>query len=360
MNPIRKTASFARRHKNIGIFVLGFLFDAFTTRIDSWIDLTIQFTYLSALTVLLILQYRHQRGRWTPSGKAALLWRYNVEILHFVYGGLLSVYVIIYFKSGAGNQLYVFLSMMVGLFIFNEMPQIRRISYRLYLGLYSFALCSYLIYLVPIIAGTLGTGVFLVSVGISAALVGVLTGTLVRREQDRHRTFWRLFSPALAVFALLISLYHLQMIPPVPLSIHGEGLFHHVEKTGDGYILRSPKPAWHEFWKDESDPFLARSGDAVYYFVRIFAPPRFKHGVFIRWAYRDPRTGTYITSDRLPMAVVGGREKGFRGYAFKTNYHPGDWRVIMETSDGRAIGIKDFKIIADDSTSDRRWKTSRS
>jgi hypothetical protein len=42
--------------------------------------------------------------------------------------------------------------------------------------------------------------------------------------------------------------------------------------------------------------------------------------------------------DSIPIRIVGGREQGFRGYGLKSNYQPGEWKVQVETTDGREIG----------------------
>src|SRR5687767_12878343 len=81
-------------------FVAGFLFDFLTMqRIDASTDLAFQLGYLSGLTALLVWQYRQEIGRWEPGARAERFWRYNLEALHFLYGGLLSAYVVLYFRS---------------------------------------------------------------------------------------------------------------------------------------------------------------------------------------------------------------------------------------------------------------------
>ena len=38
------------------------------------------------------------------------------------------------------------------------------------------------------------------------------------------------------------------------------------------------------------------------------------------------------------MKISGGREGGYRTYTFKQRLDPGDWRVDVETEDGRVVG----------------------
>jgi DUF2914 family protein len=43
-------------------------------------------------------------------------------------------------------------------------------------------------------------------------------------------------------------------------------------------------------------------------------------------------------ADRVPIKISGGREGGYRAYSFKQRLDPGEWRVDVESSDGRIIG----------------------
>src|SRR5262245_36949264 len=153
----RDTLRFIFIHDNAFVFVGGFVFDMLTIqRIDSWTDIAIQFLYLSSLTLLLIYQYREHQQVWTPPARLARVWHFNVEALHFFYGGLLSSYVVLYFKSSTGARSIVFFLVLVILLFMNEMPQVRRVGYRLRLGLYAFCVLSFLNFFFPIIIGRMG------------------------------------------------------------------------------------------------------------------------------------------------------------------------------------------------------------
>ncbi|OVE76808.1 hypothetical protein BVX98_04650 [bacterium F11] len=346
-----------KKHRNVVFFLAGFLFDAITIdRIDAWTDITIQIVYLAGLSFLLVYQYRANNGYWTPQ-KPWLnrLWQFNVEALHFLYGGLLSAYVILYLKSTSGARTFIFLLLLIFLLIINEMPQIRRFGYRLRLGLYAFCVSSFMIYFVAILIGRMGQWIFYLSLLISVALVWMMATLLAAKEENKKKSRIRLFLPAGGLFALLIVLYQLRLIPPVPLSIQYQGIFHHVLRNDNIFRLRYPKPPFYAFWRKDSQPFMSRPEDSIHYFTRIFAPSRFKTKVKVRWEFYDERKKKYITTDVIPLEVIGGRAEGFRGYVNKSNYDPGSWRVSTETQVGQTVGYVKFRVKPDNPKKQRTW-----
>ena len=137
------------------------------------------------------------------------------------------------------------------------------------------------------------------------------------------------------------------------------GIYHNVTKPGTAYELTRVKWPWYQFWRTQDRPFLARPGDTIYCFVRVFAPRRFRDAVYLRWSYAAPGVEKFTTQDRIPLAIYGGRGEGFRGYATKTNYQPGRWRVDIETSDERPLGEVDFEVRVDPSLEERQWVIRR-
>ena len=352
-----RTLAFARRHSAVVMFAAGFLFDFLTIqRIDAWTDLAIQLLYLSGLTILLFLQHREAHGLWRAPESLARWWNYNVEVLHFLYGGLLSAYVVLYFKSSTGARPLVFFVLLVGLMFLNEMPQVRRLGHRWRLGLYAFCVISFLNYFVPILVGRMGGWVFTLALVLSAAFVWTVADRLAAPDPDRAKTRLRLFAPAAAVCLTIAVLYALRLIPPVPLSVQFHGIYHDVRRQDGSYVLTYEKPPLRFFWRTESRPFRRRAGDRVHYFVRVFAPARFRHQVFTRWEVQGP-DGTWRTSDRIPLEIVGGRAEGFRAWAVKSNFTAGDWRVTAETDDGRAIAMLRFTVTEEMGDDERDWAT---
>ncbi len=80
----------------------------------------------------------------------------------------------------------------------------------------------------------------------------------------------------------------------------------------------------------------------------------FKDGLKVRWAYRDPRVG-WMPTDAIPLTIYGAQEEGWRGIAYKRNYIRGEWRVAIETDDGREIGGMHFTVIEDSRTEPRTF-----
>jgi hypothetical protein len=352
--------TWAARNKNVLFFISGFVFDVFTLiRIDSVIDLVYQSVYLGLITLILVRQVRFELGLWQPSGWMAKLWHHETEAIHFFYGGLLSAYVIFYFKSTSASRSFLFLLLTLLLLIANEMPQIKEAGSRMRLGLHAFCLVSYLNYLIPVLAGRMGWWTFALAVILSAVCSFYLVRHLARLLPEPRRAGFTLGWPPAVVLLLVVTFYTQKWIPPVPLSMQYGGIYHEIQKEGDQYRLIYPRPPWFRFWRHESRPYLARPGDSIYCFFRVFAPRRFTHQIYMRWSEQNPRSGKWMIADRIALPIYGGRGEGYRGYGVKSNYEPGHWRVDIETEDGRMIGAVSFNVAQDLDLAPREWKERR-
>lgn len=356
----QQAKTWARENTNVLFFVGGFLFDSLTmSRIDNVLDLALQTFYLSMITVILVAQVAVQQGRWIPQGWITKFWHYETEAIHFFYGGLLSGYIVFYFKSASASRSAFFLILVAVLMVANEMPQVKKAGARLRIGLHAFCIVSFLNYLIPVLIGFMNHWTFAASVALAALAVGFMVKRLSGWYPQRRSAMWTLGWPPVLVLIVLVTLYVGKWIPPVPLSLKYMGIYHQIARENTDYALSYPKPSWYTFWKKESRPFRARPEDVVNCFVRVFAPRRFTHQISLRWSVQDPRTGRFMISDRVPLAIHGGRGEGFRGFAAKSRHTPGQWRVEAVTEDDRIIGSVDFKIVQDDSTDERTWMTRR-
>jgi hypothetical protein len=324
-------------------FVGGFVFDVLTlSRIDDTFTMYQHAVYLFIISIMLIVNEIHQVRPYNWPNWLISFWQYQDLVVHFLFGSLLSCYALFYFKSASLATSFVFMIFISFLMVANELPRFQKGGPIIKFALISLCFTSFLSYVVPIVLGWIGAIPFVLSVCISLSLSFVLSYFLNRKLPDPNHTRNLVILPSALVQIVFLALYLLKMIPPVPLAIDYAGIYHNVEKAEGRYVLSYDRPFW-KFWQHGAQSFVAQSGDKIYVYVRVFSPTHFKDKVFIRWMFREPKTG-WQSYDVIPLNIVGGRDQGFRGYAFKSNYTPGQWRVQIETADEREIGRISFDV----------------
>jgi hypothetical protein len=329
-------------------FICGFFFDFMTVqRLDSWHTIVQQLVYIALITLVLMQIFLEQgRPRRDIAALPALkrwYYEYRIAAIHFFLGTLLNLYTIFFFKSSSLLVSASFMAFLVFLLIANESKRLKSKGLSFKFGLLSLCIFSFFAYVTPIFVGSIGPGVFLASMSIgtlplSAASVWVRNSAPELFPRARRQVL----VPLGCVLAGFLVFYALRLIPPVPLSIRFIGVYHAVEKTDDTYRLSHERPFWR-FWENGDQEFFAQPGDRVYVFFRLFSPTRFADQVLMRWYWKDTARG-WALQDSIPIKIVGGREQGFRGYGFKSNYRPGEWKVQIETTDAREIGRVYFNL----------------
>jgi hypothetical protein len=203
-------------------------------------------------------------------------------------------------------------------------------------SLYALVCFAFFTFFLPVMTGLMNAAIFLVGAGLSAAVTFRVVQLIYRNNPDRSkREAVGVTAPAFALIGLLVGFYFLNWIPPVPLSLKFGGIYHEVKKTGDRFELSFEKQ-WYQAWKRSDDTFPAN--EPIYCFTAVFAPVDLNTTVYHHWYFRPNDGKPFTHADRIPIKINGGREGGYRAYTFKQRLDPGDWRVDVETEDGRIIG----------------------
>ena len=332
----------------IASFVGGFLFDILTTgRIDSLFLIGQQALYLVVVAAAL-LQMLFEEGKPPPAPENMSVvkrWYYEFRtvIVHFLLGSLISLHTIFFFKSSSLLVSFYVLVILAFLLVANEFNRFRKLGLAFKFALLSICVLSFFASVVPVFIGSMGVVVFMLSMLLGCVPLAVIYRRILIHAPDRvAQARKQIVVPFGLVLVGFLSLYLLRLIPPVPLSIPYIGVYHAVERTADVYRLSHERPFWR-IWHNGDQNFLAQPGDKVYVFFRIFSPTRFADQVTMRWYWKNDPRG-WALQDSIPINIVGGREQGFRGYGVKSNYQPGEWKVQVETTDGREIGRVYFSL----------------
>ncbi|MFT6070450.1 MAG: hypothetical protein ACJAT2_000750 [Bacteriovoracaceae bacterium] len=320
-------------------FLFGFLFDVLTLgRIDDPLNIISQGIYLIILYSFLYFEFTG-----TPEHKKLeKVFKFKDEIFHFLLGALLSAFTLFYFKSASLSASFVFMLTIFILLVINELQVFQKLGLLIKSTLLFLCLVTYFLYIIPLIIGKVGFFPFIFSLIVPIAILFLFASFLRKKGSDQKRIEKGMIYPSMGLIALFIIFYVFKLIPPIPLSAQHLGIYHNIEKAYPKYKLSHEKPRW-KFWETGDQLFRAMPEDKIFVFTRIFAPGGFEDKIVLHFL-KETNDG-YKTSDKIPLTITGGRGEGFRGFAYKSNYTPGNWRVQVETKDELEIARINFEVV---------------
>ncbi|RVU46784.1 DUF2914 domain-containing protein [Lujinxingia sediminis] len=318
-----------QRWAPMSLFVGGFGIDAWT--LGREVDL--RALALVCVYVLLIPVCFAVLGRATHDKvlKGASL------ALHFALGALFSALVVLYFRSA--GQLITMLIVMVlfGFMVWNEFSSRARQQFELLWGIYGVSAVMLLNFLLPYALGSVRALWFYLSL-----VLGM--GWVLGARRMLGARGWRTLVPTVSFALVLAVLYPLGLIPPVPLVQEGAVVGLNFEKTRGSYQVLGERPTLLERVGLRERVVSRAEGEPVTVVVAVSAPSRATANLEHRWRRRTEEG--WVTTDRIPITIYGGRDEGWRFYSRKKNIPDGLWRVETALKGGAVLGYETFEVRA--------------
>ncbi len=333
------------RYVSPGSLIVGFIFDSFAVRrIDLLFSNIVLLTYLALATLGIVLVNLVETGRLRhPLAIQAA--PFLPVVVQFGFGGLFSAYFLLYMRSANIPASWVFVVILAGLLLGNERFRKLYTSFTVQITILFTVLYAFLTFFIPVVTRSITPYSFYVS-GALALLVTTLAAWVLQKLAPElvRRERLRALGGIGAVFLLFNMLYVLNAIPPLPLALKDAGVFHSVERTGEGYEVAYEETPWYTELLRFNSIYRHLPGEPVYVYTAIFAPSRLSIGVVHEWQYRD-RSGEWQTRATVRFPVSGGRDGGYRGYSLASDPEEGEWRVNVKTEYGRVIGRIAFTVV---------------
>ena len=330
-------------HLSAAAMVLGFIADNILFgRVDHPLTHLVFLSYLVIAAASIALVHYLESGQ----GKAKRTWyRSTLPIVtQLMLGGLWSALLIFYSRSATLAASWPFLFVLGAIFLGNEIFKKYHDQLVFNTVLYFFGLYSYAIFALPLLTKQIGTGTFLLSDVVAVAIFAIFMIFLRRLGRARvQESIWQIRFFAGIVFILINLFYFTNILPPLPLALSGSGIYHTLEHRSTGYFVTTESQPWYVHLG--FDPIMHLTpGETLYAYSAVFAPIDLNTKILHVWQWYDPSAKKWVTDFTIPFSISGGREGGYRVYSLRRAPQAGEWRVNIETDDGRLIGRLDFVV----------------
>ncbi len=323
----------------------GFAFDALTLkRVDTfWENFWVVVHLAVVAACILLLNRAENRAADARDPARAHFWL--ISTLQFFFGGLLSTFLVFYFRSGSLRVSWPFFLILGAAFVANEKlkQHFARLSFQL--SFFFLSLFCFTIFILPVVLHTVGRLVFLLSGAVSLALLYLFLRLLhVVAGEDLTTGRWTFNTPIAIIFVTINLLYFLNLIPPLPLSLQNASMHHAITRNADGnYAVQSEDPGLFRFFR-LAEIFHATPGARVYAYSAVFSPTALNTKIVHEWQLYEPKRG-WTTIENVALDVRGGRGGGYRTYSEKTGITPGAWRVNVKMPGGALLGRIRFNVV---------------
>ncbi len=326
-------------------FFCGFIWDSVTMgRVVSFYDLLLLTTYYFGAGLILVLLVREIRPQWE---------NWFIFFVQFFFGGLFSALVVFYFKSAGSFYTFFVVIGLVCILVGNEFLAEKYRSRSLSWAMLAACGTMYLNFLIPHIAHSVKPGWFYLSCVISLILVFAIHAFASVKNRETlpvgikklvYRKDLRQMIPAVAVVLVLVFLYQVRVIPPVPLVLKESYICKNVNRVGDVYQGEVEKQTFWRSFGFAGDVIHFNEGERLYCLVAVFAPTRIKVDLEHRWWLYNEKKGRWLARGVVPLSMVGGRTDGWRTYSYiQKVVLAGNWKVETALKEGAVLAIDYFK-----------------
>lgn len=337
-----------RAHISLSSFSLigGFVFDAVTLkRVDMFWENFWVVVHLAVVALCIFWVTREASLGPEQESRTGKFDRWVIVLLQFFFGGLLSTFMVFYFRSGTFWVSWPFYLLLTAAFFANEKFKSQYTRLEFQLSILFLSLFCFLIFILPVVIHSIGRLVFLLSGALSLGLWWLFVRALRGRAKENvSRHMPTTVASSGAIFVVINLLYFLNIIPPLPVSLQDASILHSINRTATGtYVVQSETQGWLGFFR-VIPRFHSAPGEPIYFYSAVFSPTSLNTEIIHEWQMYDSRRG-WITADRIPLSVRGGRDGGYRTYSVKSGLKPGAWRVNVEIPTGAIIGRFRFNVL---------------
>lgn len=325
----------------------GFVFDALTLkRVDLFWENLWVVGHLVIVGTCIVLAHAIEKGQGDESNPSKFHF-WLVNILQFFFGGILSTYLVFYFRSSDIAVAWPFLLILALSFAANEILKRQFVRLAFQISQFYLSVFAFLVFIVPVILHKLGDGIFVIAGLLS--LVAMLIYLLILNyfSKVKLKPAWKTLALSVGGIFLGFNLFYFtNLLPPIPLSLKDAGVFYSIQKnSADNYLATAEPSVWWNYFQFYPD-FHYLPGQPIYVFSAVFAPSNLGTNVIHVWQRKDSATGNWVTTDKISLKVVGGRDNGFRTYSQKiSGLAPGLWRVDVANQRGQVIGRVRFNLV---------------
>ena len=334
-----------RRTLPAAAFFGGFGWDTITLgRVVKTVDLWILAVYGLAATIILLLLSR----QFLAKRRQLLL-----LALQFLFGGMFSALVVLYFKSSGELYTLLFVLLLAGLLVANEFLVSRYQRHHLSWAIFTLCVTMVLNFLLPHLVHSLHPAWFYLSCAISYGLVLGLRqlahGEIRQlnlpggRGQLHYRDHLLAMIGPTLVMLLLLLLHANRLIPPVPLVLKAQAVCHDLHYQQGTYSCQLEKQALWRRFSFAQDKISYEVDEKIYALVAVFAPDDVEVELEQRWLRWSRQEMEWQQQASVALPMKGGRQQGWRTYSYlQKSIRPGKWKVETAVKGGAVLAYKRF------------------